>query len=114
MKYLSLVLLFISCSSASRTDSIVKMAIKKVSPDLQRCVSQNRAAINDDELITNLHFTMGTDGKPKNVLVLDKDNELIQNDELRVCQASVIKRIRYTKGFDQEAYIVQPLRYRLK
>lgn len=113
MKYL-IPLLLISCSTVSTPSSIATRAIKKVSPQLQRCVAKNRAAITDDELITNLHFTMGKDGKPKDILILDEDNKLIENDELRLCQASVIKRIKYTKGFANEEYIIQPLRYRLK
>ena len=113
MKYL-IILLLASCSTVSHTDQIAKMAIKKVTPKLSKCVAAHKSALNDSELITNLHFTMGRDGKPKDILILNEENKLIENDELRICQASVIKSIKYTKGFSREEYVVQPIRYRLK
>lgn len=117
MKYTILFLLslmVISCSSASIPNTTIKKAISKISPQLQKCVAQNKAAITDDELITNLHFTMGTNGKPKDILILNENNTVIENDELRLCQVSAIKKIKYTKRIDQDQYIVQPLRYKLR
>lgn len=117
MKYTILFLvsyILISCSSASISNSTIKKAISKISPQLQKCVAQNKSAINDDELITNLHFTMGTNGKPKDILILNENNTLVENDELRLCQVSAIKKIKYTKKIDQDQYIVQPLRYKLR